>query len=484
MTTPNALTTRQGSLWIQPGGANTEVFFLGCHDLGDISEKQGSVELLRCMDKKGGWKTVGSTQSPPDAITTSIDSLTFATRDWLEKLSCEFTLYSMHRLGGEPDIFTNYVRVLALNNARVTGTTDKSIVHHEEENASMKSFDIEAWPPLVRTGTLTARRQTTSETLALNDIYSYSPLDCEDRLKPGDKVLAGADASGYTGNVQHTIDAGVTWAALATDPFAASKNIQSVVAFPVSDTQTRLLVAMAAPGGAQGQVAYSDDNGANWTTVNIGGATAAHGAVGSGALFALDQSHIWLASAKGYVYFSADGGLTWTAQTAGTLSVKDVKCVSFSDENNGVAGCADDVMFITSDGGSTWELTGAVTGTADDITCVAASGDYWWVGTDGGDMFYSRDSGETWTIRSFSGSGVGAVADIAFANELIGYAIHNTASPVGSIFVTINGGYSWKAITTPTNVGLNALSIADLNTVYVVGEVESATAVIIKVTWD
>jgi photosystem II stability/assembly factor-like uncharacterized protein len=478
-----ALTTRQGALWVQPGGPNTPVYFLGCHDLGDISEPAGSLELLRCMDKRGGWRTVGSTQKPPDAVTTSIENMTFIARDWLERLNCEFTLFAFHRSGGEPDIFTNYVRARILNNCRVTTLTDKQIVHHEEEQSSTQSRDIEAWPPVFRTGDLTARRQATSETLALNDVVAYSPLDCEEGVVPGDKVIAGADSSSYSGNVLRTTDAGSDWAALASDPFAAGKNIQSLVSFPISDTVTRFLAAQTAAGGAQGKVAYSDDNGASWTTVNIGGATAGHGAVDSGALFALDQSHIWLASALGYIYFSSDGGATWTAQTSGDLTTDSFHAVAFADESSGMAVGANDAILFTSDGGSTWEEASA-TGSADALNCVAPSGNFWWIGTSGGDLWYSRDDGETWTQRRYSGDGVGEVADIAFANELVGYAIHNTAAPIGSILVTINGGYSWKAITTPTNAGLNALSIADLNTLYAVGETEGGTAVIVKVTWD
>jgi photosystem II stability/assembly factor-like uncharacterized protein len=280
------------------------------------------------------------------------------------------------------------------------------------------------------------------------------------------------------------LDAGVNWAALAADPFAAGKNIMSGVAFPISDTVTRLLVAKEAPTGAQGQVAYSDDNGATWTLVSIGGSTAAHGAVDAGALFALDQGHVWLASAEGYIYFSSDGGASWTAQTSGTLTTEDVRCVAFQNENDGMAGADNDIILKTTDGGTTWELTGDVTSAGDDINCIAPSGKFWWVGTSGGQLFYSRNEGDTWSERTFSGSGVGDVADIAWANELVGYAIKNTAAPVGSILATINGGYSWKAITTPANNGLNALTIADTSTLYAVGEVEGGTAVIIKVTWD
>lgn len=478
----NALTTRQGSLWVQPGGPNTPVYFLGCHDLGDISEPSGSLELLRCMDKRGGWRTVGALSAPPDAVTTSIENMVFAARDWLDRLNCDFTIFAHSRSGGEPDIFPNYVRTRILNRCRVTTFTDKGVVHHEEEQATLQTRDIEAWPPVYRTGELTARRETTSETLALNDVAAYSPLNCDDGVLPGDKAIAGADSSAYSGNVQQTLDAGASWAALSTDPFAAGKAIQSVVAFPISETITRLLVAQLAAGGAQGKVAYSDDNGATWSTVNIGGATAGHGATDSGALFALDQGHIWLASAAGYVYFSDDGGASWTAQTSGDVSAEDLAAVSFVNENTGMAVGANDAILFTSDGGTTWEAAEA-TGSGDNLTCVSGSGSFWWVGTDAGDLYYSRDDGETWTQRRFSGDGSGDMADIQFANELIGYALHNTASPVGRILVTINGGFTWSVLTTPDNDGLNALSVADLNTVYAVGEVTDGTAVIIKATW-
>lgn len=481
--TDNVFTTQQGALWVQPGGPNTEPHFLGCVDLGDISEPLGSVDIIRCMDRKGGWKTVGSTHAPPDVVTTSIDSLTFGVRSWLDKLACEFTLFAMQRECGEADIFTNYVRALALGHARITSLSDKQIVHHVDDKESTQSRDISARPPVIRTGDLTARRQTTGETQNINDVYVYQPINCDDPCPtPGETALAVTDSTLYNEDVLRTLNGGAAWSILSGEPFSAGEDVISCVAFPISNTVTRLLVAQVAVATNFGRVSYSDDSGATWTEVvfPING----HGAADSGSLFALDQSHVWLGSAKGYVYFSSDGGVTWTAQTAGTLTVKDVHSVSFADENNGMAGCADDILLVTSDGGVTWALTSAVTGAGSNINAVAPSGDYWWAATATGELFYSKDDGATWTERSFSGSGTGTVDDIAWANELIGYAIHNTAAPLGSILVTINGGFSWKAITTPANSGLNSLAVADWNTVYAVGNVNGGTAVIIKITWD
>lgn len=485
-----ALTSKSnGALFIQVNGPNTKPEYLGCHDLGDLTEQEGSIELLRCIQPDGTWKTVGSTQAPPDPVSTSIENLTFGVRDALEKLKCEFTLFALFRSGGEANVFDTFIRANILTHARVTSRTDSGIVHHEEDQPSMQSRDIEGWPPVLRTGALTLIQQTTSETQNLNDVDTYSPLDCENGILPGDKAAAAADAASYSANIQITTNAGRDWAASATDPFGNGKAAMAIRGFPLTDTVTRLLAVKEAEPGVQGLVAISDDDGATWTTINLGGAAAGHGAKKAGALCVINQSNIWIASIDGYIFFSEDGGSSWTAQTSGGITAEDVLCVKFAkDGNSGMAGCENDVILYTLDGGENWAETDADTGTTDDIMWVENSGEFWWVGTSGGQLFYSRRlysiPGLSWTERSITGSGSGTIPCIRFANELIGYLIKNSASPVGTIFVTINGGYSWKALTTPDNAGLNALAIADDSTIYAVGNVDGGTAVIVKGEWN
>jgi transketolase N-terminal domain/subunit len=45
----------------------------------------------------------------------------------------------------------------------------------------------------------------------------------------------------------------------------------------------------------------------------------------------------------------------------------------------------------------------------------------------------------------------------------------------------MDGGYTWEAVTTTTNSGLNSLAVLDENNFFVAGEINSGTAALIKV---
>jgi photosystem II stability/assembly factor-like uncharacterized protein len=87
----------------------------------------------------------------------------------------------------------------------------------------------------------------------------------------------------------------------------------------------------------------------------------------------------------------------------------------------------------------------------------------WWVGTAGGVLYYTLDSGVTWTVKGFPGSGAGVVRDINFATNQVGYLAHDTAAVAGRILRTIDGGYSWYVLpegtgAIPANDKINSLA--------------------------
>jgi len=107
-----------------------------------------------------------------------------------------------------------------------------------------------------------------------------------------------------------------------------------------------------------------------------------------------------------------------------------------------------------------------------------------WIGYDSGTLYYTLDGGalgnDSWTARAFTGSGVGEVRDVAFLNDSLGFLAVDNASPVGTIHWTIDGGYTWTALTTPTNAGLNRLYVCDQWTFFTAGEVVGGIAYIAK----
>jgi photosystem II stability/assembly factor-like uncharacterized protein len=144
------------------------------------------------------------------------------------------------------------------------------------------------------------------------------------------------------------------------------------------------------------------------------------------------------------------------------------------------------VVFTTD--GFTWT---AVTGPAPAVALNAVwmkSETEWFVGDAGGNLWYTRNSGTTWVAKGFPGSGSGAVEDIKFSNDTVGFMSHTTAAGKGRILRTVDGGYSWVVApegdtSVPDNDKLNALAVCpyDVNLVFGAGlNTNAVDGIIIK----
>lgn len=481
--------TSSGSLFFQQNGPNTEPVFLGCHDVGDIEEPLGEIELDFCRRPDGvGYDVVAERQGPPEVVTTTISGLARRTMDALYTARCPGALFVMRRCKGRQDRLLNYERVSILQRARPSKITEGEPVHHAEDNSIMDEFEIQAWPPVIRVTEVSTARRVTAETLALNTIWSNLDNVCAGNcvgsaVRLGDSMVIGADGGAGAGHVLYSNDGGLTWTQTAASPFAVGKHIMGITRINTSKNAYRLIAWMEGVTATQGMSAYSDDNGATWTTVNVGGATAGHGPVFGGGFYGRDFNFLVMAGFGGYIYKSRDGGVSWTAVDAGGVTTNPYQAIDFIDDLNGVAVSSAGVVAVTRDGGNTWAAATVVTG-APGLQSVAIVSPYViWVGTSTGLLFYSNDFGVTWNPRiGWTGSGVGSVRAIDFVNDYVGFMISNTASPVGTVLRTIDGGYSWQTVTTPTNSGLNDVVAISENLAYVVGEANGGTGVIIAVS--
>ena len=486
-------TTKQWGLWVQPDGPGTATHFLGCHTLDDVATGGGGVkDLIRCFKADGtGWNTLGSTRNPPDPITTGVTTLIEPVADWLERIveaaNCPFPLYINGKSCPPYNVFGGATRWYALETAEIGATGLTGLSHREEDTPSEQSFEISAWPPLLRGRAITVDSITNAETGGLNDITSCSTArcasDCGVAVDACEVLVAGADPDAAAANVQISYDNGSTWAATAVDPWAAlaTAAVKSLVCFAIDSDTTRILAARDLSAGVVGAVAYSDDYGASWTAVDLA-STVAYGAKRGGSMFSLDMYHTWLvvsdAAGASEMFFSDDGGVSWTEQTmpAGVFNA-----VWFKDANNGMVVGDADAIATTTDGGTTWALATATSGGGDLYTVNEnAGGNVWWVGTDDGDIYYSNDHGVTWTIRPFTGSGAGAVYDLEFFTPTVGYMAHSPTAATGILYRTRDGGYTWEAESATVAGELYSVHTCSINQAFAVGEIAPTNSLILK----
>lgn len=488
---PKSMKTSDGAIFVQVDGPNTEPEYIGCADLADISETGGGIaELIRCFnpDGSGGWTTINYTTTPPDPVTTTLTTLIYKTRQRLDEVrGCPVNLFVHSRLSGRANQFTNYARSVILSPALVGDRTYTNLAMREDDQMSNKAFGISAFPPVYEVFKRVTSKVSIAEASALNWISFCNAARCVSDAGPAQRQckvgFLGADSlvgsAAAKANVYYTTNYGATWTACAADPFDGGDAIVAGACFEVDDLTTRVIVARGTTGVADpAEIAYSDDFGATWTRVDVG-ATNGQFVQGPHGMFLLDSGNIWLVTDDGYIYKSSDGGVTWDTQDAGIATSANLYAVHFVSDKIGYAAGASGDVVRTLDGGFSWTAATAI-GSDLNLTVQVLDAQRAWVGNDAGQLWFTINGGSTWEQRSFSGSGVGEVKAVALYTDLIGFMLHNNASPVGRVLGTIDGGYTWEPVTTVTNAGLNSMAICGPDDIWAVGEPSGGTGVIVK----
>jgi len=464
----------QASIWAQPDGPNTAVHYLGCHEVGDITESEGDFTPLYCPDPAQTDKFVirDYMRGEPDLPTTEITFPVGKTLDYMEEWDCPGNIIILKQATGRRDLVTNWDRAHVLWHASKTGRTYSAMASRSPDNneESMVTVPVTFMKQSVLVQ-LVGRRLTVGEDLDSLAIAFVGDSRCADIDGPRVKrcqygVVGQAADTGEKASVYHTINSGATWAAAAADPFGNDEDIAAVAYVQVDEDSRRMIVGRSTTdAGNPAEVAYSDDYGATWTAVNVG-ATNAEFLTG---LFALDWAHVWAISNLGRIYVSDDAGASWTVQENAVIHAADYLAIDVMDASYGLAVGESNVVAYTSNGGATWSaITGPSAG--DNLTAVAmVTRKRWFVGNDDGELWYTEDGGVSWVQRTFSGSAAGTVQGIRFENEMVGYMIHDTAAPLGRVFRTKDGGYSWELETGLTNVGMTDLAVCGDNHAYVSG---------------
>jgi len=168
----------------------------------------------------------------------------------------------------------------------------------------------------------------------------------------------------------------------------------------------------------------------------------------------------WTCGANGVIFFSSDGGETWTPQITGTTA--SLYSLQMLDETSGWSVGENGVIIQTTDGGSSWTNHSVVT--EEDLLGVAftsaTTGTL--VGTNG--LFiHTTNAGENWLSVNFHTGQT--MRGVKFDDAQNGIAVGDS----GIIVKTTDGGATWHSVPSATAVRLSAVAYASPSKVLVVG---------------
>jgi hypothetical protein len=273
----SAYTDADGSVYIQRLPGEETHFIGGCFETGDLTNPQGDVDPLYCLDADRIPQVIGGTRTPPGKITSSVTGLTEDSANWMELFTddfCPFFIHFVQHSCGTRGVWAHWDRVYTYHVRAITDDPIGNFMSREGGNATTHAFNFTAFPPRVGSRRLGIGRKTTAEDQAANCIWAEPKTcgsDCGDEIKLGQNLMVGHDDDGANPPVvMRSVDFGETWATIGNDPHAATESIVAGCAFPIDRDTMRHIAVRDTNAGVALEIEYTDDAGATaWNNVVV-----------------------------------------------------------------------------------------------------------------------------------------------------------------------------------------------------------------------
>ncbi|MCD6519876.1 MAG: hypothetical protein J7M05_08145, partial [Anaerolineae bacterium] len=199
-------------------------------------------------------------------------------------------------------------------------------------------------------------------------------------------------------------------------------------------------------------VYFSNDGGDTWTQRNQGIANLPMYAVAASPEYLLNRTI--LAGGPSGVWRSADDGQHWTHTE---LDYATVNALAYSSSTLKAFAATDGGVFISSDGGRHWQATPSSPGMWNVLDLALGPNDELWIATQGGGIYFSTDGGATWEERSSGLTNTHVTSLVWLKREgQKDYLLAGTWG--GGTFISQNGGQTWS----PSQDGPETPHIYDL----------------------
>lgn len=487
--------------FVQIGGPGNVFDLYDCQALTNWERTRGDTVRIRVKSAVEYGQTsvkatvLGTWEDPTwDVVAYTPEEL-----DWLLDVDCPMDFWTVWGRCNSPSDLSSYTKIRHYYRgvSSTQGETGIDFLGDEdaagiEQNVSFTGEDVVT---IVQVA-VAQQRQGVTETQAFNDIafllQGRCEGDCGRQIDDGEWGLAVADSNygAATANVWYTDDEGATWTLCATDPFAANDaDISSCVILP-GETAPRFIVFRGNVFASYAaRASISDDWGATWTEVDMGGNN--NGSYINGA-FAVGPGLIWAVGNGGYIYKSEDRGDSWTVITGTTTGTAvELWDIHSPPEETSVVvavGSSNTIIYSINTGDSWTSATGPADGT-ESLYAIDTDSQYKWfcggqIDASEECLWVSEDSGTTWTAVTFTGSTTasGEVRRFRQApragrqHKVWLHGVNNGATRRWGpgtnfrFFRSLDGCGSSERGTLVTNSGLNGLSVVTINHAWGAGE--------------
>lgn len=445
--------------------------FLACAVLGSISQELGDSEPIVCPDPAayGRFKTVATTQAPPGAVESSVTGRwSLDERSDLAKLAKSGTSITLiahtGQEGADPRVYNTFLKSVVLENCRINSYELSDLGSMEEDSGIDESYDVTADDFQEFVSVTVSERASSSINNPLVGVASHyrgdADLNIDERFMMFAVTAQSEGSPASPADLLYSLDSGANWTN-ANIGTMATTDVPTGVAV-VGDK----VVVVDQTSNSLHYVAISELDGVSavtFTEVTTGFVSAK-----TPTCISSYGNRAFIGAAGGYVYVVEDPASGVTSVHDGDAATDAVASIHALTEDIVLVGLGNssNTLLFSSDGATFSAVTGPLASA--NITAVAALSERIWLcGTGTGRMYYTLNAGKSWVEKSFPSSGSGAVEDIKFATNLIGYASH-TLSSRAYLLRTTDAGYSWTRMTIPAIDQIASLAVFEKDATFII----------------
>lgn len=480
MTDINTMKSGDARIFIQDGGINpSEAYdYFGCLALDGPSQDEGESDPVYCPSsaQRNKWDIID--QVPKAQALGSSDFTQHGDRflrdAWwdIRRRKCVFNLQAVFSSCDAPDDFTRWDSKLLLRSSRLTTLALSALnALSGDDNAIVDITGSLEFRDMVEICQIKFGEVADSVLLAeaLDGIY-HDVAQCGDCGPASDGcqkayvlTLANAGSPGLSSQILHTANGWSTETSLDIPVLGGLSGTR------IAAVGSKLVVISQAKGGhAYAEFdSVDDDDTTAWALVTSGYVAAK----GPRAIWSRSSARTFIAAAGGYIYLMTDPTAAVSVLTDGSVTTQQLNDI----HGNGsviVAVGGNNAVVVSKNGGESFYLvTGPAVGIALNAVWVLSS-NIWFVGAANGALYYTLNSGKTWTQISLP-AGITTIVRIHFEDDVIGYLCVQKGG-TAQVYRTTDSGHSWQNTAPtidklPTSERINFAASCGPNTVMVGG---------------